>query len=221
MSYTTKGNPETGLNEVVNGSQAENQHNYESQIALLERRKRADKRKTEARGGTFDPSEYDKKLLKLKNAYDSTLEFGGISTSADNKNKRGSGKAKGGWINGPMSGYPVSLDGGRSTAFIGHGTEWVGAKMSSGGAFVVPFNTPATKKDSGLTTRRFREAMSGGYALPKKADGGKVEPDQLVGGHTDITVKMGEDGVSSKSKEKVQYAIDVNHLYLHLSLIHI
>ena len=215
MSYTTKGNPETGLNEVVNGSQAENQHNYESQIALLERRKRADKRKTEARGGTFDPSEYDKKLLKLKNAYDSTLEFGGISTSADNKNKRGSGKAKGGWINGPMSGYPVSLDGGRSTAFIGHGTEWVGAKMSSGGAFVVPFNTPATKKDSGLTTRRFREAMSGGYALPKKADGGKVEPDQLVGGHTDITVKMGEDGVSSKSKEKVQYSIDVNHLYLH------
>ena len=87
--------------------------------------------------------------------------------------------------------------------------------MSSGGAFVVPFNTPATKKDSGLTSRRFREAMAGGYTLPKKADGGMVEPDQLVGGHTDITVKMGEDGVSSKSKEKVQYAIDVNHLYLH------
>ena len=87
--------------------------------------------------------------------------------------------AKGGWINGPMSGYPVSLDGGRSTAFIGHGLEWVGSKMASGGAFVVPYNTPATKKDSGLTSRRFREAMMGGYALPTKAEGGEVE--QVIG----------------------------------------
>ena len=87
--------------------------------------------------------------------------------------------AKGGWINGPMSGYPVSLDGGRSTAFIGHGLEWVGSKMASGGAFVVPYNTPATKKDSGLTSRRFREAMMGGYALPNKAEGGEVE--QVIG----------------------------------------
>ncbi len=87
--------------------------------------------------------------------------------------------AKGGWINGPMSGYPVSLDGGRSTAFIGHGLEWVGSKMASGGAFVIPYNTPATKKDSGLTSRRFREAMSGGYALPTKAEGGEVE--QVIG----------------------------------------
>ena len=50
MSYTTKGNPETGLNEVVNGSQAENQHNYESQIALLERRKRAEQKDEEYSG---------------------------------------------------------------------------------------------------------------------------------------------------------------------------
>ena len=78
-----------------------------------------------------------------------------------------------------MSGYPVSLDGGRSTAFIGHGLEWVGSKMASGGAFVVPYNTPATKKDSGLTSRRFREAMQGGYALPTKAEGGEVE--QVIG----------------------------------------
>ena len=87
--------------------------------------------------------------------------------------------AKGGWINGPMSGYPVSLDGGKSTAFIGHGLEWVGSKMASGGAFVIPYNTPATKKDSGLTSRRFREAMQGGYALPTKAEGGEVE--QVIG----------------------------------------
>ena len=213
MSYKRAYNSETGLREVVEGSQGEgismeaaNQHNYENQIRMLE----AKKSKAKARyGDDYDTEGIDQQLLKLKKAYDSTLEFGGISTSADNKSK-----AKGGWINGPMSGYPVSLDG-KTTAFIGHGTEWVGAKMSSGGAFVVPFNTPATKKDSGLTTRRFREAMSGGYTLPKKADGGKVEPDQLVGGHTDITVKMGEDGVKSKTKEKQAYAIDINHLYLH------
>ena len=36
--------------------------------------------------------------------------------------------AMGGWISGPQSGYPVSLDGGATTAFIGHGTEWVGMK---------------------------------------------------------------------------------------------
>ena len=87
------------------------------------------------------------------------------------------GFASGGWINGPMSGYPVSLDGGRSTAFIGHGTEWVGMKgFASGGAFVVPFNTPATKGNPGLTTRRMREASRGGYAMPRFSMGGAVSP---------------------------------------------
>ena len=178
MSYKRAYNPDTGLQEVIEGTQDEgvdivaaNQHNYKSQIKMLETEKRFDKLETEARGGTFDPSQYDEKLLKLEKAYNSTLEFGGIQTSAS--------RAKGGWINGPMSGYPVSLDGGRSTAFIGHGLEWVGSKMASGGAFVVPYNTPATKKDSGLTSRRFREAMMGGYALPTKAEGGEVE--QVIG----------------------------------------
>ena len=78
------------------------------------------------------------------------------------------GFAKGGWIKGPMSGYPVSLDG-RSTSFIGHGTEYVGRK-SGGRAFVVPFNTPATKKDSSLTARRWGEAERGGYSLPTAFD---------------------------------------------------
>lgn len=87
------------------------------------------------------------------------------------------GFASGGWISGPMSGYPVSLDGGRSTAFIGHGTEWVGMKgFASGGAFVVPFNTPATKGNPGLTTRRLREASRGGYAMPRFSMGGAVSP---------------------------------------------
>ena len=42
--------------------------------------------------------------------------------------------ANGGWISGPQSGYRVSLDGGRSTSFIGHGTEYV-ARKANGGAF--------------------------------------------------------------------------------------
>jgi GH24 family phage-related lysozyme (muramidase) len=83
------------------------------------------------------------------------------------------GRSNGGWIDGPMSGYPVSLDGGRSIAFEGHGKEWVGFKKASGGqAFVVPFNTPATKGSPNLTNRRLREAKSGGYALPNFSIGG-------------------------------------------------
>ena len=102
-------------------------------------------------------------------------------------------KASGGWISGPMSGYPVSLDGGRSIAFEGHGTEWVGLKKASGGsvssAFVIPFDTPSTKSNHGLTNQRMNEAKNGGYQLPtfninqklntnsvglKKASGGSV-----------------------------------------------
>ena len=82
-------------------------------------------------------------------------------------------KAKGGWIHGPQSGYPVSLDGGRSTAFIGHGTEYV-AQRSHGGGFVVPFDTPATRKDSGLTGRRMRQASSAGFKVPGREEGGPI-----------------------------------------------
>ena len=72
-------------------------------------------------------------------------------------------KAAGGWINGPMSGYPVSLSG-VGTDFIGHGLEYVAPKKASGG-FVVPFNTPATKRDPGLTGRRIKEAGIGNYDI--------------------------------------------------------
>lgn len=71
--------------------------------------------------------------------------------------------AKGGWISGPQSGYPVSLDGGRSTAFIGHGTEYV-AQRAAGG-FVIPFDTPATKSNPGLTQQRIGEATGMGFDL--------------------------------------------------------
>jgi hypothetical protein len=89
-------------------------------------------------------------------------------------------KKEGGWITGPQSGYPVSLDGGKSTSFIGHGTEWVGFKKASGGsvssAFVIPFDTPSTRSNGGLVGRRMKEAKNGGYALPF-ASGGVVKTD--------------------------------------------
>ena len=87
------------------------------------------------------------------------------------------GFARGGWISGPQSGYPVSLDGGRNVSFIGHGTEWVGYKgFAQGGAFVVPFDTPATKKNPGLTSLRMRQASAGGYGMPGFSVGGAVKP---------------------------------------------
>ena len=79
--------------------------------------------------------------------------------------------ANGGWISGPQSGYRVSLDGGRSTSFIGHGTEYV-ARKANGGAFVVPFNTPGTKTQPNLTSKRLHEAKSLGYNVPGMAVGG-------------------------------------------------
>jgi len=82
--------------------------------------------------------------------------------------------ANGGWINGPQSGYPVSLDGGRSTSFIGHGTEWVGKRSSGGDAFVVPFDTPATRGGNGLTNMRMQQAQAGGYGLPAMSEGGEM-----------------------------------------------
>jgi len=85
-------------------------------------------------------------------------------------------KAMGGWISGPQSGYPVSLSEGGGTDFIGHGTEWVGFKKAAGGAaFVVPFDTPATKNNPGLTGSRMRQAKQGGYALPNFASGGALD----------------------------------------------
>ncbi len=81
--------------------------------------------------------------------------------------------AMGGWITGPQSGYPVSLDGGGSTSFIGHGTEWVGfPKASRGGAFVVPFDTPSTRSNPSLTKKRLGEAKRGGFAMPSFNMGG-------------------------------------------------
>jgi len=84
------------------------------------------------------------------------------------------GFAAGGWISGPQAGYPVSLDGGKSTSFIGHGTEYV-ARKKSGGAFVVPYDTPATRGNAGLTGRRQKEAADKGYSIPSFSSGGLIK----------------------------------------------
>lgn len=75
----------------------------------------------------------------------------------------GPARAMGGWIQGPQTGYPVSLDGGRSTAFIGHGTEYVAQKANGG--FVIPVDTPATRGNSNLTDLRMSQASAAGYNL--------------------------------------------------------
>ena len=96
--------------------------------------------------------------------------------------------AAGGWIHGPQSGYPVSLDGGRSTAFIGHGTEYVATKADGGGlgkAFVVPFDTPATRGNPGLTNTRLAEASRSGFGLPMPFSKGGEIPQMFLGGMID------------------------------------
>ena len=97
--------------------------------------------------------------------------------------------AGGGLISGPQTGYPVSLDGGRSTSFIGHGTEMVYTKPG-GSAFVVPYDTPATRGNKGLTARRQREASNSGYfsqggplkRMIQASSGANISPDQVKTG---------------------------------------
>ena len=107
------------------------------------------------------------------------LAYGAYKSVTAPEEKAEGGKVKypersgGGWIRGPQSGYKVSLDGGRNTSFIGHGTEYV-ARKANGGAFVVPFNTPATARQPHLTSKRISEARSQGYKLPGFAEGGAV-----------------------------------------------
>lgn len=120
-----------------------------------------------------------KRRQELIKKYDAEKKSKGVDGSAGYKNKPPK-KAEGGWIQGPMSGYPVSLDGGGSTSFIGHGTEWVGFKKAMGGksgtdAFVIPYDTPATQNNHGLTNSRFKQAKSGGYALPTFSVGGELK----------------------------------------------
>jgi len=145
--------------------------------------------------------------------------------------------AAGGWIEGPQSGYPVSLDG-KGVDFIGHGKEYV-SKGPAGSAFIVPFDTPATRKDPSLTGRRMKEAKSMGFSaggkfnpkrffgLPLMAEGGKtdgrkvipftgkvgyrageINPPSLIVTRTNFTSKSKETH-NKKLKQKVGKEIDI------------
>ena len=72
--------------------------------------------------------------------------------------------SQGGWISGPQSGYPVSLDG-SNIDFIGHGTEYVARGKSDGSAYIVPFDTKATRNNPNLLMNRLDEAKRMGYHL--------------------------------------------------------
>jgi len=165
-------------------------------------------------------SELDKELKALENDTGKLLEESENDKSGNAQRSTGgnvipvggkNGFANGGWITGPQSGYPVSLDGGRSTSFIGHGTEWVGfPKAASGGAFVVPFDTPATRSNKGLTNMRMRQASAGGYGLPtfpKFSMGGfapamgiNVSLPEMAGGGLLDFIASGEGGYNSMNQ---------------------
>ena len=81
-------------------------------------------------------------------------------------------RSEGGYIDGPMGGYPVTLDG-KGVDFIGHGREFV-AQKPGGDAFVIPFETPDTIKDPGLTGKRISEALKGGFNLKEMSSGGWI-----------------------------------------------
>lgn len=130
-----------------------------------------------------------------KSQADEIRDFGGMTGAPISADMLGFARggplpqfAAGGWIQGPQSGYPVSLDGGRSTAFIGHGTEYVATKASGGGvgkAFVVPFDTPATRGNPGLTNTRLAEASRSGFGLPMPFSNGGEIPQMFLGGMID------------------------------------
>ena len=78
-----------------------------------------------------------------------------------------------GYIDGPDTGYPVSLDG-KKVNFIGHGLEKYDMKGSS--AFVTPIDNFATRQDPTLTNRKAIEGKKLGFHtdtfLPKASQGG-------------------------------------------------
>ncbi len=75
-------------------------------------------------------------------------------------------RATGGWINGPNSGYPVSLgsQSGASPDFVGHGLEYV-ARKNTGENFVIPVDNAATRRNPGLMEANMRVASSNGFDI--------------------------------------------------------
>ena len=80
----------------------------------------------------------------------------------------------GGMIRGPETGYPVSMDGGKTTSFIGHGTEQV-VSDKKGGGYVIPINNAATRANPYLTA--YNEAAAAGLGMS-----GAMPPEMFIGG---------------------------------------
>ena len=78
----------------------------------------------------------------------------------------------GGTIRGPETGYPVSMDGGKTTSFIGHGTEQV-VSDKKGGGYVIPINNAATRANPYLTD--YNKVAAAGMGMPNA-------PEMFLGG---------------------------------------
>ena len=66
--------------------------------------------------------------------------------------------------------------------------------FAGGGAFVVPFDTPATRKNPSLTSQRWGEAMRGGYSMPSFAVGGKFDTKAYMkGAQRTNHIKLGDN----------------------------
>jgi len=104
--------------------------------------------------------------------------------------------ASGGWINGPQSGYPVSVDG-IGPSFIGHGTEYVAGGKSDGSSYIIPFDTKATRANPNLTMNRLEEAQRLGYDV-----GGLA---RAVGGMVDKKMYLHWSGTAYNALAKGRY----------------
>lgn len=168
---------------------------------------------SDALSDLFDGNRQDSVNGLLSKILDAVMKMGGHTTPKASIGGAIPQAASGGWINGPMSGYPVSLDGGRSTAFIGHGREWVGFKGraaggGAGSAFVIPFNTPATVRTPSLTSMRMSQARAGGYALPRSIGG--VVPQFATGGEFDPAKYR--EGIKSSDRVKIR-SLDKSYVF--------
>ena len=140
-------------------------------------------------------------ILNGKSFFDQEGESAGPAEESKASGGRLKSFAGGGWIQGPQTGYPVSLDGGKSTAFIGHGTEYVATKAEGGGvgpAFVIPFDTPATRGNPNLTERRTKEASNSGFF----SQGGSLQRMIMASSGANIDADQIDKGQKANAEDK-------------------
>jgi DNA-binding Xre family transcriptional regulator len=159
--------------------------------------------KDEIKAGAEKATESTKEFLQTNEQVQQIKEVAkttaDVATSAVQSRSIGGAvplRAGGGWIDGPQTGYPVSLDGGRSTAFIGHGREYVAQKANGG--FVIPFDTPATRGNPNLTGLRMSQASSAGYDLGGMFGDKQSEKDQMMAMKENRTPKFAAGGEMPK-----------------------